>query len=105
MDKPPALENDGAVLNFISNQVKIIPEKLIEEKNGRGNLDHGIESCTTGRIIGLIKIKKDDFKQGFAQATLQLESSLSRKLKANEMDDKYGLDKVWGIVTDAENKN
>ena len=84
------------------SQIKIVPEKLIVGKNGRGNLDYGIESRTTGRTIGLIEVKKDDFKQGFAQATVQMESSLSRKRKANEINDEYGLDKVWGIVTDAE---
>ncbi|PKK62235.1 hypothetical protein RhiirC2_870274 [Rhizophagus irregularis] len=84
------------------DQVKIVPEKLIEGKNGRGNLDYGVESRTTGRIIGLIEVKKDDFKQGFAQATVQLESSLGRKRKANEMDEDDGFNKVWGIVTDAE---
>ncbi|CAB4413099.1 unnamed protein product [Rhizophagus irregularis] len=67
------------------DQVKVVPEKLIEGKNGRGNLDYGIESRTTGRIIGLVEVKKDDFKQGFAQATVQLESSLGRKRKANEI--------------------
>ena len=84
------------------SQIKIVPEKLVEGKNGRGNLDYGIESRTTGRTIGLIEVKKDDFKQGFAQATVQMESSLSRKRKANEIDDEYDMDKVWGIVTDAE---
>ncbi|PKK73656.1 hypothetical protein RhiirC2_775729 [Rhizophagus irregularis] len=65
-------------------------------------VDYGFESRTTGRIMGLIEVKKDDFKQGFAQATVQLESSLGRKRKANEMDDEPGFNKVWGIVTDAE---
>jgi hypothetical protein len=32
-----------------------------------------------------------------------MESSLTcRKRKANEIDDEYDMDKVWGIVTDAE---
>ena len=31
-----------------------------------------------------------------------MESSLGHKRKANEIDDEYSLDKVWGIVTDAE---
>ena len=52
--------------------------------------------------MGLVEVKKDDFKQDFAQATVQMEFSLSRKRKADEIDDGYGLDKVWGIVTDAE---
>ncbi|RGB23523.1 hypothetical protein C1646_774366 [Rhizophagus diaphanus] len=62
--------------------------------NWHGNLDYGIESRMTGRIIGLVKVKKDDFKQGFVQATVQLESSLGCKCKANEMDDGHGFDKV-----------
>ncbi|CAG8483747.1 5452_t:CDS:2, partial [Diversispora eburnea] len=33
-------------------QIKIVPEKLVEGKNGRGNLDCGVESRTTGRTIG-----------------------------------------------------
>jgi hypothetical protein len=53
-------------------------------------------------VISLVEVKKDDFKQGFAQATVQMESSLSRKRKADEIYDGHGLDKVWGIVTDAE---
>ncbi|GBB93359.1 hypothetical protein RclHR1_21560002 [Rhizophagus clarus] len=84
------------------DQVKIVLEKLIEGKNGCENLDYDVESRTTGRIICLIKVKKNDFKQGFAQATVQLESSLGRKRKANKMDKDDGFNKVWGIVTDAE---
>jgi hypothetical protein len=44
------------------DQIKIVPEKLVEGGNGRGNLDYGIESRSTRRIIGLIEVKKDDFK-------------------------------------------
>jgi hypothetical protein len=36
------------------------------------------------------------------QATVQMESTLGHKRKANGIDEEYGLDKVWGIVTDAE---
>ncbi|PKC61439.1 hypothetical protein RhiirA1_524458 [Rhizophagus irregularis] len=48
-----------------------------------------------GRTIGLIEVKKDDFKQGFAQVT-EMDSSLSRKRKANEIDDEYDMDKSMG---------
>ncbi|EXX74873.1 hypothetical protein RirG_047060 [Rhizophagus irregularis DAOM 197198w] len=41
------------------DQIKVVPEKLIEGKSGRENLDYGIESRTTGRIIGLVEVKKD----------------------------------------------
>ncbi|PKB98498.1 hypothetical protein RhiirA5_431281 [Rhizophagus irregularis] len=76
--------------------------KFITGRNRQGNLDYAIECHSTNRIVGLVEVKKDDFKQGFAQATVQMESSLSRKRKAGEIDDEYGLDKVWQIVTDAE---
>uniref|UniRef100_U9T0E1 Uncharacterized protein n=1 Tax=Rhizophagus irregularis (strain DAOM 181602 / DAOM 197198 / MUCL 43194) TaxID=747089 RepID=U9T0E1_RHIID len=85
----------------IDDQVKVVPEKLIEGKNGRRNLDYGIESRTT---VGLVEVKKDDYKQGFAQATVQLVSSLGRKRKADKMDDEPRFNKVWGIVTDAEKR-
>ena len=89
-------------MSLYEKNFKIVPEKLVKGHNGQGNLDLEIECCSTGRIVGLVEVKRDDFKQGFAQATVQMESSLSRKRKADEIDDGYGLDKVWGIVTDAE---
>src|SRR4051794_31933306 len=90
-------------VSFYEKNFKIVPEKFVAGHNGQGNLDDAIECRSTNRIVGLVEVKKDDFKQGFAQATVQMESSLSRKLKADEIDDnEYGLDKVWGIVTDAE---
>jgi len=39
---------------------------------------------------------------GRASHNVQLESSLDRKRKANEMDDEHGFGKVWEIVTDVE---
>ncbi|PKY31625.1 hypothetical protein RhiirB3_489525 [Rhizophagus irregularis] len=90
-------------VSFYDEKFKIIPEKLITGHNGQGNLDYAIECRSTNRVVGLVEVKRDDFKQGFAQATVQMESSLTcRKRKVNEIDDSYGLDKVWGIVTDAE---
>ncbi|PKY29604.1 hypothetical protein RhiirB3_474484 [Rhizophagus irregularis] len=105
MDKPPALENDGAVLNFISSGERYSPQNdqnlckmlrlfvinnsfkflrllkalqrmdLTESHNGQGNLDYAIECRSINRIVGLVEVKKDDFKQGFAQ----MESSLNAK--------------------------
>jgi len=90
-------------VSFYENDFKIIPEKLVMGHNGQGNLDLAIECRSTGRIAGLVEVKRDDFRQGFAQATVQMESSLTcRKRKANEIDEEYDMDKVWGIVTDAE---
>jgi hypothetical protein len=39
--------------------------------------------------------------KGFAQASVQMESTLSRKCKADEIDDRQGVDRVFGIVTNA----
>ncbi|UZO10699.1 uncharacterized protein OCT59_002278 [Rhizophagus irregularis] len=78
-------------VSFYEENFKLILEKFVTGRNGQGNLDYAIECRSTNRIVGLVKVKKDDFKQGFAQATVQM-----------EIDDEHGLDKVWGIVTDAE---
>src|ERR1051326_9500729 len=80
---------------------KLIPEKLIEGRNGQGNLDYAIECHSTGRILGVIEVKKEDFMKGFAQASVQMESTLTRKRKADEIDNGQDVDKVFGIVTDA----
>jgi hypothetical protein len=53
-------------LQFTHSRIKT--RETDRGKNGRGNLDYGIESRTTGTIIGLVEVKKDDFKKGFAQA-------------------------------------
>lgn len=93
-----------AGVSFYKNDFSIIPEKLIQGRNGQGNVDYAIECSSTGRTVGLVEVKKDDFLKGFAQASVQMESSLTgRKRKANEMDDdEREVDKVFGIVTDAE---
>ncbi|CAI2192730.1 14934_t:CDS:2, partial [Funneliformis geosporum] len=44
-----------------------------------------------------IKIVPEKLVEGFAQATVQMESSLSRKRKANEIDNEYDMNKVWGF--------
>ncbi|PKC11282.1 hypothetical protein RhiirA5_497814 [Rhizophagus irregularis] len=62
-------------VSFYEKNFKIIPEKLITGHNGQGNLDYAIECRSINRIVGLVEVKKDDFKQGFAQ----MESSLNAK--------------------------
>ncbi|PKK71351.1 hypothetical protein RhiirC2_778513 [Rhizophagus irregularis] len=59
------------------------------------------ECRPTGRVLGVIEVKKEDFMKGFAQASVQMESTLSRKRKADEIDDGRSIDRVFGIVTDA----
>ncbi|CAI2191134.1 14295_t:CDS:2, partial [Funneliformis geosporum] len=83
------------------NQDELIPEKLIEGRNGQGNLDYAVECRSTGRVLGVIEVKKEDFMKGFAQASVQMESTLSRKCKADEIDNGQDVDRVFGIVTDA----
>jgi hypothetical protein len=91
----------AAGVSFYKNNFKLIPEKYIEGHNGQGNLDYAIECRSTGKIIGIIEVKKDDLMKGFAQASVQLESTLTRKRKADEIDNEQGDDRVFGIVTDA----
>src|SRR5215471_6589385 len=83
-------------VSFYKDNFKLIPEKLIEGRNGQGNLDYAIECRSTGRILGLIEVKREDFMKGFAQASVQMESSLTgRKRKANEINDEQDVDKVF----------
>jgi len=54
-----------------------------------------IEYHSTRRIAELVEIKKNDFRQDFAQATVQIELSLiCCKYKADEIDDEYDINKV-----------
>ncbi|CAG8742161.1 8311_t:CDS:2, partial [Racocetra fulgida] len=43
-------------------------------------------------------VKKDDFKQSLAQATIQIESSLDHKCKANKIDDEYGAWSYFMVI-------
>jgi hypothetical protein len=82
--------------------MRTILEQFIEGRNGQGNLDYAIKCCSTGKILDLIEVKREDFMKGFLQASVRMESSLTRrKRKANEMDDERDVDKVFGIVIDA----
>ncbi|EXX53544.1 uncharacterized protein OCT59_011977 [Rhizophagus irregularis] len=84
-------------VSFYKDNFKLIPEKLIEGRN----LDYAVECRSTGRVLGVIEVKKEDFMKGFAQASVQMESTLSRKRKADEIDNGQDVDRVFGIVTDA----
>ncbi|CAB4441623.1 unnamed protein product [Rhizophagus irregularis] len=88
---------------FLDNFWTLIFYRVIEGRNGQGNPDyHAIECQSTGRILDLIVVKREDFMKGFTQASVQMESLLTgRKRKANEIDDERDVDKVFGIVTDA----
>ncbi|PKK58377.1 hypothetical protein RhiirC2_857808 [Rhizophagus irregularis] len=88
-------------VSFYKDNFKLIPEKLIEGRNGQGNLDYAVECRSSGRVLGVIEVKKDDFMKGFAQASVQMESTLSRKRKADEIDNERDIGRVFGIVTDA----
>ncbi|CAG8568241.1 3767_t:CDS:2, partial [Paraglomus occultum] len=80
-------------VSFYKDNFKLIPEKLIEGRNGQGNLDYAIECRSTGRILGIIEVKREDFMKGFAQASVQMESTLSRKRKAEEIDNGQDVDR------------
>ncbi|KAF8470013.1 hypothetical protein BDZ91DRAFT_807099 [Kalaharituber pfeilii] len=89
-------------VSFYKPNFILIPEMPVEGHNGYGNLDYAIECRSTERILGVVEVKKDDFMKGIAQASVQLESSLTdRKRKAKEINAGQDVDKVFGIVTDA----
>ncbi|CAG8683757.1 13384_t:CDS:2, partial [Ambispora gerdemannii] len=56
-------------VSLYKDNFKLIPEKLIEGRNGQGNLDYAVECRSTGRVLGVIEVKKEDFMKGFAQAS------------------------------------
>jgi hypothetical protein len=80
----------AAGVSFYKDNFKLIPEQYIEGHNGQGNLDYAIECRSTGKITGIIEVKKDDLMKEFAQASVQLESTLSRKRKVVEIDNEQG---------------
>ncbi|GBB90249.1 hypothetical protein RclHR1_17130001 [Rhizophagus clarus] len=60
-------------ISFYKDNFKLIPEKYVEA----------------------------DLMKGFTQASVQLESTLSRKRKADEIDNEQEVDSMFGIVTNA----
>ncbi|GBC28181.2 hypothetical protein GLOIN_2v1867626 [Rhizophagus irregularis DAOM 181602=DAOM 197198] len=62
----------AAGISFYKDNFKLIPEKLVEGRNGQGNLDYAVECRPTGRILGVVEVKKEDFMKGFAQASKRL---------------------------------
>ncbi|GBB92721.1 hypothetical protein RclHR1_20480003 [Rhizophagus clarus] len=48
-------------VSLYKDNFKLIPEKLIEGRNGQGNLDYAVECRSTGRVLGVIEVKKEDF--------------------------------------------
>ncbi|CAG8679696.1 uncharacterized protein OCT59_003923 [Rhizophagus irregularis] len=65
----------AAGISFYKDNFKLIPEKLVEGRNGQGNLDYAVECRPTGRILGVVEVKKEDFMKGFAQASVHNQDS------------------------------
>ncbi|RGB25781.1 hypothetical protein C1646_771286 [Rhizophagus diaphanus] len=105
----PALENDRALLNVLNDDGKYFPRNTplkpfnewtfpkVCELYGLSNDPNPIEYRSTGRILGVIKVKKEDFMKGFAQASVQMESTLTRKRKVNEINNGQDVDRVFGM--------
>ncbi|PKK60536.1 hypothetical protein RhiirC2_870900 [Rhizophagus irregularis] len=51
----------AAGISFYKDNFLLIPEKLVEGRNGQGNLDYAVECRPTGRILGVVEVKKEDF--------------------------------------------
>ncbi|RGB40357.1 hypothetical protein C1646_753428 [Rhizophagus diaphanus] len=52
-------------VSFYKDNFNLIPEKLVEGRNEQGNLDYAVECRPTGRILGVIEVKKENFMKGF----------------------------------------
>ncbi|CAG8566242.1 1057_t:CDS:2, partial [Funneliformis caledonium] len=51
-------------------------------------------------VLGIIEVKKEDFMKGFAQVSVHMESSLSHKRKADEIDNGQDVDRIFGILSE-----
>ncbi|RHZ44893.1 hypothetical protein Glove_707g47 [Diversispora epigaea] len=80
---------------------KVKPQYNIKGVNGHGPVDYAIE-FQNSNIIGVTEVKREDFDKGVAQNAVQIETALSNKRKASEMEDSELKDKAIGIVTDGE---
>ncbi|CAB4434893.1 unnamed protein product [Rhizophagus irregularis] len=84
------------------NLIKLTEIYEIDEDNPIGvRLLDEHQSKAFASVLGVIEVKKGDFMKGFAQASVQMESTLTRKRKADEIDNGQDVDRVVGIVTDA----
>ncbi|RHZ67048.1 hypothetical protein Glove_303g133 [Diversispora epigaea] len=89
--------------NFYKGMYEIRSEKNITGPNGHGPVDFAIDLLRTSKTAGVTEVKQKDFHKGIAQNVVQIESALSnRKRKADEMEEERFVNKVFGIVTDAE---
>ncbi|KAG0006762.1 hypothetical protein BGZ65_004165, partial [Modicella reniformis] len=101
--------NEAACTVYVCSFL-IFEGRALRDRNGHGKVDYSIEASAGGmtHILGVTKVKREDFKKAVAQNLVQLESSLTLR-KRNRMDDDDEEEeedksipiKAYGIVTDA----
>ncbi|KAF8456870.1 hypothetical protein BDZ91DRAFT_745031, partial [Kalaharituber pfeilii] len=51
--------------SFYKDNFKLRPEQFMVGRNGQGKFDYAIVCHSTGRILGVVQAKKDNFMKGF----------------------------------------
>ncbi|PKC03571.1 hypothetical protein RhiirA5_380064 [Rhizophagus irregularis] len=118
--KPPALENDGAVLNFMCDGDRYLPrndvtfQEMLQSLVSKTNLKFTVFNETPSKPFSDWSFPKVCELYGLSDdpnPSIDVYPIFScghradltcRKRKVDEIEDSYGLEKVWGIVTDAE---
>ena len=94
-------------VSSIFTDIVVNPQRPVHGRYGRGPVDFALEVSTSGVILGITEVKREDFRRGVAQNLVQLESSLSsRKRKSSEISGDPSIGdgeaKVFGLVTGAK---
>ena len=103
------------VASFLVATTKLFEEDLypasqrnLSRRRGNGPLDISVHSRKThSYTLGVIQVKKDDFRQGVAQNIVQLESALTARKRIRETHETDGEEepptktRSYGVVTDA----
>lgn len=97
-----------AATRLFDDDLYLSSERYLSGRRGYGYVDYSVHSRKThDHTLGVMEVKRVDFKQGVAQNMVQLESALTekkRRCKKNEVDgeeESPGERKVYGVVTDS----
>ncbi|KAF9899929.1 hypothetical protein EC991_008132 [Linnemannia zychae] len=101
-----------AVLIF-NGELRLEPDRVLRGRHGHGKIDYTIEALAndgTRHVLGVTKVKDQDFRKGLAQNLVQLESVLTKRKRERGSDNNRDEEqeennpvpmKAYGIVTDA----
>lgn len=96
-----------AAASLFKNDIIIRPQKQLKGRYGKGPVDFALETKASGGFLGVTQVSREDFRSGIAQNVVQLELSLSNRIrKHTEIADTSApsaaeVSRVFGLVTDA----